>query len=192
MKKVLILFVCLIAFSFSNLNAQSQWSFGPRVGVGFSSRYGDNGYYSKMLGGVFGEYRIKKFATELDVLFTKQGEGGGDYLEKSKCILIPLKFKFYPCSTLGLNIFVGPQLDIYYNGLEGMQPDGSPMIHYQKTSASLTAGLGYRFNFGLDLTFNYNYGLVKLNKDEFPGLENYRDRVFQISLGYDLFSLFKK
>lgn len=49
-------------------------------------------------------------------------------------------------------------------------------------------GLGYRFGFGLDLAFNYNAGVTS-NVDR----ENISDknRVFQLTAGYDLCKLFK-
>ena len=57
MKKAFILI--LIFFVFCGANAQGQWSFGPRIGTGFSKNW-DSRYYSNNIIGLFGEYRVKK------------------------------------------------------------------------------------------------------------------------------------
>ena len=37
MKKIILL-ICLMVFALNESMAQSQWSFGPRLGIGFSNR----------------------------------------------------------------------------------------------------------------------------------------------------------
>ena len=63
---------------------------------------------------------------------------------------------------------------------------GKQNIPYQNTLASITFGLGYRFDFGLDLAFSYNAGIVS-NVKEYSD----KNRVFQLTVGYDLCKLFK-
>jgi hypothetical protein len=170
------------------LKAQAQWSFGPRIGEGFSKIiYNNNECYANFIMGLSGEYKIKNFGTELDVLFTEQGTFSRTY----ECILIPLKFKFYPQTTNGFNIFAGPQLTMYKEEpREFLHGGGDTTFHYRKTTASITAGIGYRFKSGIDVAINYNHGLVPLNKQDFNGKKGY-ERVFQITAGYDLSKLFK-
>jgi predicted porin len=73
---------------------------------------------------------------------------------------------------------------------EFLHGGGDTTFHYRKTTASITAGIGYRFKSGIDVAINYNHGLVPLNKQDFNGKKGY-ERVFQITAGYDLSKLFK-
>lgn len=184
-----------MVFALNESMAQSQWSVGPRLGIGFSNRAEGFDYCNHFVGGIFGEYRINNFATELDLLFTKQGmkyplESHGNASQKDKCLLIPLKAKLYmPYLLKGLNIFAGPQLDIFPNRHSPYIPTSSFGTNaYRKAGISIVMGLGYRFDFGLDLAFNYNAGVTS-NVDR----ENISDknRVFQLTAGYDLCKLFK-
>jgi hypothetical protein len=167
-------------------NAQGEWSFGPRIGRGFSKNY-DKEYHSTNIIGLFGEYKVNKIATELDVLFTKQGTIDYAY----KCVLIPLKFKYYPSLADGFNIFAGPQLTMYKEEPgEKMIPGGGTVYNYNKTTAAIIVGLGYRSRTGLDIAINYNHGLVDVNKEKRYG-KIWKERVIHVTVGYDLFQLFK-
>lgn len=191
MKKIIVL-LCLMIFALNEATAQSQWYFGPRLGVGFSNRAEGYDYCAHIVGGVSGEYKIKNFGVEIDVLYTKQGMKypDGNASRKDKCLLIPLKAKVYmPYLLEGLNIFAGPQLDIFPNRHSPNIPTSSFGTNsYRKAGISIVMGLGYRFDFGLDLSFNYNAGVTS-NVDR----ENISDknRVFQLTAGYDLCKLFK-
>ena len=183
MKKVFVLI--LLFFVFCGANAQGEWSFGPRIGRGFSKNY-DNDYHSNNIIGLFGEYRVKKVATELDVLFTEQGT----FYETYKCAVIPLKFKYYPSLADGLNIFAGPQLTMYKEEPGEKFLPGSSRLHYNKTTAAIIVGLGYRSKTGLDININYNHGLVNINKEKLRD-KRWKERVIQVTVGYDLSKLFK-
>ena len=184
MKKSIILII--MCFAITGLKAQGEWSFGPRIGYGLSKNiWFDNEHHANFIMGLSGEYKIKKFATELDVLFTEQGT----FMETYKCILIPLKFKFYPCTTNGFNVFAGPQLNIYKEE-PGETSTGGGILRYRKTTASIMVGVGYRFKSGIDIAINYNHGLVPINKQDIKG-KKWHEQVFQITVGYDLHRLFK-
>ena len=193
MKKIIF---TLIAFlSLNGAMAQHQWSVGPRLGIGFSNRAEGFDYCNHFVGGILGEYRISNFATELDLLFTKQGmkyplESHGNASRKDKCLLIPLKAKLYmPYLLKGLNIFAGPQLEIFPNRHSPYIPTSSFSTNsYRKAGISIVMGLGYRFDFGLDLAFNYNAGVTSNVYRENISDKN---RVFQLTAGYDLCKLFK-
>ena len=184
MKKCIILII--MCFVIIGLKAQAQWSFGPRIGRGFSkTAYNYNEYHANYMMGIYGEYKIKNFGTELDVLFTEQGTFWLTY----KCVLIPLKFKFYPWKTNGFNVSIGPQLNIYKEE-PGETSNGGGILRYRKTTASITAGVGYRFKSGIDIALNYNHGVVPINKQNIKG-KKWHERVFQITAAYDLSKLFK-
>lgn len=200
MKKQLCLLLLFAFFSIGAAVAQSEWAFGPRLGVGFSTRaegypapYAVVNYYcANLVGGVFGEYKYRNVAVELDVLFTKQGfSGEGDDATKDPAWLIPLKFKYYMPFLKRLNVFAGPQLDIFPDRHSYIYPapgGKGQVLDYRKTQASITVGLGYRFKFGLDLAVNYNAGIVSNVRNKDISDDN---KVFQVTVGYNLNSLFK-
>ena len=177
MKKIFYLFLMIFGIQ-SGSTAQSQWSFGPKIGLGISdvSVTGiDHNSRTGVTAGLFGEYRIQNFALEADFLYANQGfKWNKDAIEENY-LLIPLKVKLYmPYILKGLNIFAGPQLDLcikrndwiwlLMSGEDGAGT-GKQNIPYQNTLASITFGLGYRFDFGLDLAFSYNAGIVSNVKE---------------------------
>lgn len=195
MKKTVYLILILFC-NLSGITAQSQWSFGPKIGLGISDvsvTSLDHNSRSGVTAGLFGEYRIQNFALEADFLYANQGFKWNKEAIEDNYLLIPLKAKLYmPYILKGLNIFAGPQLDLCikrgdWNWLRLV--DGGINIQnvpYQNTLASITFGLGYRFDFGLDLAFSYNAGIVS-NVKEYSD----KNRVFQLTAGYDLCKLFK-
>lgn len=196
MRKQIILFFALFC-SLSGIIAQNKWSFGPKIGIGFSTVSNtpltDDGYRTGVVAGVFGEYRVSNFAIEADVLYAEQGLEWGEKTIKDNYLLIPLKAKLYmPYILKGLNVFVGPQLDLCVKRGDWvwwwLTGGGDYKVPYRDELMSIVAGLGYRFDFGLDLTVNYNAGLIS-NIDNSRSSE--KNRVFQITVGYDLHTLFK-
>lgn len=198
MVKLILTFLIIISSLFE-ITAQSQWSFGPKIGLGISDvsvTSLDHNSRTGITAGLFGEYRIHNFALEADFLYANQGfKWNKDAIEENY-LLIPLKVKLYmPYLLKGLNIFAGPQLDLCIKRADwiwllmsgqGATEMGKQSIPYQNTLASITFGLGYRFDFGLDLAFSYNAGIVS-NVKEYSD----KNRVFQLTAGYDLCKLFK-
>ena len=75
MKKIFYLFLMIFGIQ-SGSTAQSQWSFGPKIGLGISdvSVTGiDHNSRTGVTAGLFGEYRIQNFALEADFLYANQG-----------------------------------------------------------------------------------------------------------------------
>lgn len=191
MKKSIFIVLAIIG-SFVEITAQSQWAFGPKIGMGISDvsvSSLDHNSRAGIIVGVLGEYRVRNFALETDFLYASQGFKWGKVDVKENYLLIPLKVKLYmPYVLKGLNIFAGPQLDLCIKRGEWvwLYPSGGNGKHkvpYQNTLASLTFGLGYRFDFGLDLAANYNVGIVSNIDDKNSSDKNH---VFQITAGYDL------
>ena len=189
MKK--IFFVCVVLTFALGAAAQekqapkSSWFVGPRLGVSVST-VTDKAIESSSVGftgGLFGEYKHAcGFAVELDVLYSAQGVGGTEVYDN---LLVPLKLKYYIPYTKGLNVFVGPQLDLMLgNPTNILGWVGGVVPPMRTTSVSVVAGLGYRFNFGLELTANYNAGLLSVLDIE---TSQYRPSVFQFTVRYDVF-----
>ena len=82
MKKQLFLLLLFALFSIGAAVAQSEWAFGPRLGVGFSTRAGgfpdyysvENSYCANLVGGVFGEYKRIKLRVDAVHLVTLHKE----------------------------------------------------------------------------------------------------------------------
>ena len=95
-------------------------------------------------------------------------------------------FKFYP--LWGLNIQVGPQLGFLVAGQRKTEtPFGTStedIKDYYKTSdVSISAGLGYDFNFGLDVDVRYNIGVRDVNNAS--NGETAKSQVFLVSVGWN-------
>lgn len=190
MKKTLLTILLLLPLG---IIVAQNWSAGPRLGINFSNITNCASDYAAGINvGLFGEYKIRNFAIEADLLYSTQGMKSPNFKDKTndKFLQVPLKFKLYmPYILSGLNIFAGPQLDaclennsIFIDGSGDKNP-------YRDITASITTGIGYRFKCGLDLTMNYNAGIVSRLKADNRNLMN---SVFQISVGWDLFCLLKK
>lgn len=186
MKQIVVYFV--LFFFFLSASAQ-ELSFGLRGGLNMAkiTNYSDEwGCFGNV--GFFGEWKKDCWALETDVLYSMQGADFGGYSQKDHYLLIPLKGKYYIPACKGLNVFAGPQLDIclerntmFFNG-------GAP-AESRNCMLSATFGLGYRFQFGLDLAANYNIGLLSNMKTS--GFDFMRNSVFQISVGWCLYSRHK-
>ena len=113
-----------------------------------------------------------------------QGVDFDGYRQKDHYLLIPLKGKYYIPACKGLNVFVGPQMDICLDR-NTMLFDGGAPAESRNCMLSATFGLGYRFQFGLDLAANYNIGLLSNMKTS--GFDPMRNSVFQISVGWCLY-----
>ena len=182
MKRVI---VCLIlALLFLNASAQ-EWAIGIRGGLNMAriTNYADDwGCFGNV--GLFGEWKKDCWAWEADVLYSMQGVDFDGYRQKDHYLLIPLKGKYYIPACKGLNVFVGPQMDICLDR-NTMLFDGGAPAESRNCMLSATFGLGYRFQFGLDLAANYNIGLLSNMKTS--GFDPMRNSVFQISVGWCLY-----
>lgn len=88
MKKIFYLFLMIFGIQ-SGSTAQSQWSFGPKIGLGISdvSVTGiDHNSRTGVTAGLFGEYRIQNFALEADFYMrTRVSNGIRMLLKRTIC-----------------------------------------------------------------------------------------------------------
>lgn len=189
MKRGLIFLV--LSFFFVTVYAQ-EWSVGPRAGLNVANITNYSGGWSCFgNAGLFGEWKKDYWALEADVLYSMQGTHFEGSSEKDHYLLVPLKAKYYLPACKGLNVFVGPQLDIClkrntmkFDGLPSDIPSGQK-VDIRTCMLSATFGLGYRFSCGLDLNANYNIGLLSNVKTS--GFDSMSNNVFQISVGWCLY-----
>ena len=45
-------------------------------------------------------------------------------------------------------------------------------------------GVSYQFKVPIVLDLRYNLGLTKVNKEDIPGVDNYKNNVVQLTVGY--------
>lgn len=197
MKKLLLSLIAGIAF-LGSVKAQSEFTFGPKVGLNVSNithSHGDN--KASIHAGMFAEARFTDWlGVQAEILYSRQGwrdkvdiDGDKDVKAKYRVnyLNIPILARFYVWD--GLSVDLGPQLGIALNAKEKYKHGGSTVkdkIHNLNTlEVSFAMGLSYEFNRGLILSARYNLGLSNVfDKDDF-GADN-KNHVFQLGLAYRL------
>jgi len=159
----------------SNSKKKKKFQYGLKLGLnvsriagtydifdGYSTWYYSN-YSNKtgIHGGVFGEFRFKKFSIQPELLYSRQGakEKFLDYFT------IPIMAKYY--FVEGLSIDLGPQIDIKnYNQLPN------------DIDFSFNFGSSYQISrFPLGFYCRYSYGFIILRSSN-------KNRVFQVGAFY--------
>ena len=54
----------------------------------------------------------------------------------------------------------------------------------KKFDISIPMGVSYQFKVPIVLDLRYNLGLTKVNKEDIPGVDNYKNNVVQLTVGY--------
>ena len=183
MKKTLLTlsFVFISALAFS----QASVSLGIKAGANFANT-DVNGAESitSFHGGAYGLIKLANVGIQPELLFSKQGASfSGDDLDLSY-VNIPVMVKFY--LPIGLNFQAGPQFGVLTNAEIGSQ-DVSDF--YKNSDLSAAIGAGWDAPFGLQFTARYVLGLSDIN--DVSGGDEFRNRTFQLSIGYSLFKLGK-
>lgn len=162
----------LLAIVYANVALSQEWGFGPKAGLNISTFTNTPASYKAGIqAGFTGEYRMRNIAVEADILYTKL-RNEADFL------MIPLKAKVY--LVKGLNIFVGPQLDVYVTSEEGKTDRG-------RVYGSIVGGVGYKFNKGFVISGSYNHGFKSVSmftKSYISG--------FNITFGWDILQSVRK
>ena len=197
MKKNILAIVLII--SVNNI-ASAQFIIGPKVGLNISKEYyagielvnagnEDIKYKTGINIGIFGKYVMgSRFDLQAELLYSQQGfkqnislaDYGGiidvdEYKFSSQYFNIPLILKFYPLKSIYIE--VGPQVGLYLkstSGFVGYSRD------YKTMDFSLIGGIGTNIGYGLSINARYNHGLTQILPSD------WKNRVFQISLTYDL------
>ena len=184
MKKTLLtlslVFVTVVAFS------QASVSIGIKAGANFAnadSEINTDGITS-FHGGAYGLLKFGNIGVQPELLFSKQGASlSGDDLDLSY-VNIPVMLKFY--LPLGLNLQAGPQFGILTNAENG-STDVKDSFKNSDLSAAL--GAGWDAPFGLQFSARYVLGLSDIN--DVSGGGEFKNRTFQLAIGYSLFKLGK-
>lgn len=196
MKKVILSALVVCAFSFQAQAQKPELKLGAKVGLNVSSLSNDDDISAKAglnIGFVAEYFVTEKFSIQPELLYSSQGGQYKNYevnLEEFTIaskdvkfnlnyINIPIMAKYYV--TNGFNIQAGPQVGF----LTSAKFDGEDVKkNAQKVDFGVNFGLGYEFNAGVFFDARYNLGLSKVNKEKVEGLDNTKNGVFQVSVGY--------
>ena len=198
----MIALVCMLMAAGTAM-AQKTFTFGPKVGVDYTHRWGKNINDESALNfqaGVFMEYRFNsKFAIAPEVVFATHARPKREWKDwwlseeptrditstyQTNYINIPVMFKYYV--TKSLSIDLGPQLSLkVYDKCTDKWEDsnGHWDEKYNMSHRSVDFGLGlgatYNFSEKVFVQLRYTLGLLPLYEDS-----NARNGNAQLSIGY--------
>ncbi|MDI6050685.1 MAG: porin family protein [Bacteroidota bacterium] len=194
MKKIILMVVMVFTFGFVNAQEKADMAFGVKGGLNISTitNADVDGVNTKSLVGFhvgfFGEFMISnKFAIQPEVLYSAQGtelefEGiSGDL--KLDYITIPVMAKYYVADAFSLEL--GPQIGFLVSAKAKSGGESEDVKDELKsTDVSLNFGAGYDITPNFMIGVRYSLGLTRLQDEIFPGEDESKNSVFQISVGY--------
>ena len=194
MKKIILSSILFATLIFS-VNAQSpDIKLGAKGGVNFSNITNSDmdsktGFHLGVLAEMF---LNEQFSLQPEILYSTQGaELKADHLTTKynlEYLSVPVMAKYYLAD--GFNLQVGPQFSFLSKAeakgeIEGL---GSGTIDVKDNTESfdfgVNFGVGYAFAAGVFVDARYNLGLSKINKESLSDVDDGKNSVFQISLGY--------
>lgn len=195
-KKIFIIVVALLALvSIQDAVAQNGNGFGVgvRAGVNFSDFTSSTGRgRSGFVGGVFGDYTVKRFGFELGAYYSEQGSNGvveqslpgnrADYHFDYVLLQVLVKYQIFN----GFRVYLGPTSGYLINSQRFYMDEGvrvnEKLTNIRNYDIGITGGVGYTFKFGLDLSASYNrgFGDFFLSNDR----ESYTS-MFRVTVGWN-------
>lgn len=195
--KPINLIIALLFLLIHESYSQNQTAFGLKAGINVTNLNVSNAQasYDSRTGyhaGFFIREKFNKAAIQPELLlFTQQNtieryQGAYSVTQSFTYLSMPIMVKFYP--VWGLNMQLGPQFGILLDGQRktdyGLATTTEDIKKYYKNSdVSISAGLGYDFNFGLGIDVRYNIGLQDINN--VSNGEKAKSQVFLVSLGWN-------
>lgn len=205
MKKITLGLIVMFAVGLATTaQAQVQFSLGIKGGVNFASINvtdaqatwdGRTGFH----GGAFALFKVTAFAVQPELIFSQQGStvkfNSQDLDANFSYLNVPVIAKFY--LPLGFNLQAGPQFGFLttaesdYNPITNTPQNETDLKEFYKNSdVSIGVGLGWDVpKTGLTIDARYNFGVSEIQDD--ASLEQTKNQVFQLSLGYKLLKLGK-
>lgn len=175
MKKI-ILILSVLLFSASTINAQ-DFGFGPRIGFNASkiTKSGKDGKLGLNIGAFADVGLTNSLSIEVAAMFSQQGIKGntvdfsGRDIKNSmrvNYVNIPVVAKFNIIG--GLNVFAGPQFSALTSAtFKTDKVKVNLKEAFTKGDVGGIIGVGYQFNFGLNVAANYNFGFVDMVSDTY-------------------------
>lgn len=194
MKKIVLTSILFATLIFSAKAQTPDIKLGAKGGVNISNITSSDmdsktGFNVGLLAEMFLD---EQFSLQPEVLYSTQGAELKNNNSSAKLnleyISIPVMAKYYIVD--GFNVQVGPQFSFLSKSeLKGeINGLGSATLDVKDSTESfdfgVNFGLGYELPVGLFVDARYNMGLTKVNKESIPDIDDGKNSVFQISLGY--------
>ncbi|MDR0659553.1 MAG: PorT family protein [Prevotellaceae bacterium] len=181
MKKVLLVVTLMLTIG---IVANAQLKFGVKAGANISNIAVDADNKVGFNTGVFGEFKISKFAIQPEVLFSMQGAKGADTKFETSYINIPVMAKYYIIK--GLSVEAGPQIGFLtsakFKPTEGDSEDVKEIM--KKTDFAINFGASYELPIiPVGVFARYSLGITDLYDKDKLGIDGGdlgKNRVFQI------------
>ena len=195
MKKVMLLAVALLAFCAAKAQpAVGDFNWGAKVGFNISNITNCDKNKLSLHLGAFAEKRYSDLmGASAELIYSRQGFRGKDkdndikYKTRVNYLNIPILAKFFVWE--GLSVDVGPQFGFALNAKSKSKWDGGSakdkIEDFNVFDFSIPIGVTYRVE-DIFVSARYNIGLT----DVFDAGVNNKNHVFQLSIGYNLSSLF--
>lgn len=205
----LILTVFVTACAFTAHSQDKKFRFGAKAGVNFATFSGDIEDAKTKVGfhiGVLAEYAFtENLSIQPELLYSTQGTKGeyagiddgliyeGEFTDKVTYINLPILVKYNNLGTKGLSIGVGPQIGFllsadeeYDETFDGETDSGE--FDWKDNAKSIDVGVvlgvGYEIDMGAFVEARYNLGLTNVNDAEDADDFEFKNSVFQVSVGY--------
>lgn len=196
MKRILLLIV-VVAF-FGSVKAQSDFNFGPKVGLNVTNltNFEMNNKASIHFGG-FANVKFSDFVgMQVELLYSRQGTRDKFHSEYSKKVKSIVRVNYLNIPVLArlnvwdnLHVEVGPELGLVLNAKYvekvGDATTKVKMHNLNTVGLSLAVGASYELDMGLMFSARYNIGLTNVFDKDIVGESN-KNHVFQLSVGYKL------
>lgn len=195
MKKIFL----MAALVLSGLVAKAQVEPGtftlmPKVGLNMATMTGldETKMKAGAVAGVEAEYRATDLiGVSAGLLYSMQGvrddvpQGSSKYC--NDYINIPILANFYVWKGLALKVGIQPGFMVSskykWDDGDGHDGDTDTKDYYESFDFSVPVGASYEWN-GYVLDLRYNIGVTKVNKNSGPGIDDTRNGVLAITLGY--------
>ncbi len=192
--RVIIVVFALLSVSIGSF-AQAQFSLGLKGGLNFANLdvSSPTTTYENRTGyhvGAFTLIKFEKIGIQPEVMFSQQGSkvkspNTSDFSSNFNYVNVPVILKLY--TVAGINLQVGPQFGFLMNDPVVKDVNGTTIENaYKSSDISVALGVGWDLPFGLTIDGRYNLGLTDVEDN--PTLEATRNQVWQVSLGYKLFT----
>lgn len=191
-KRLLIVFLMLVAGYVSQVSAQQEFRFIPKIGVNLANINGTGGTDLKagLNAGFSVEWMLQpKFAIEPGVFYSMQGcKFPSGTKIKLDYINVPILAKYY--LVKGFNVFAGPQVG--FNTMaktEYAVAEGEEDLkdYIKPIDLALATGVGYQFDMGLMVSAGFNWSFINHMKksDLLDDNDNkYHNIAFQFNVGW--------
>ena len=187
MKKLLL----MAAVMLSSVGAFAQHAVGsftlqPKVGLNIASLTKNDGgdpRYGVAAGAEFEYQATDIFSLSAGLMYSRQGFKTKDVKVAGYTVSGDSWKPSYLNIPVLANVYVVPGLAVKLGVQPGFMIDKDDAEDVNTFDLSIPVGLSYEYN-NFVLDGRYNWGVTKINKHSVKGLDDTRNSVFQITLGY--------